>query len=71
MFFVDERFIILGTKNGVVKKLKELLLIYEKTSAQKVNFLKYTMYFDPGIPNVVKEDAQRVLGILAINCHEK
>lgn len=70
-FFVDDNLPFCKVQLGDVKTIEEILDKYEKTSGQKINKEKTTLFFSKSTSLDVKNLIKHYLGLLEIRAYEK
>jgi hypothetical protein len=63
LLFADDSLIFLKAKEGSVRRLNDILRIYEDGSGQRVNREKSSVYFSPNTPLTDRQHVKNLLGI--------
>jgi len=71
VFFADDSLLFCGANSEKYNNVLKLLSEYESISAQQINKEKTTMFLSKSIPDSIRQDIKRILGVQEIKCYEK
>lgn len=71
LFFADNSLFFCRAQVEDVRKIQEILAVYEKASGQKINSDKKNLFFSKNLPELAKELIKLLLGVLEIKEYEQ
>lgn len=66
LFFADDSLLFCRATIEECCNICDVLMCYESTSGQKINFEKSTIFFNPNTDPTIRDDIMTLLGVRAI-----